>query len=74
MKFQTLRPATLLNSDSSKDVFLWIFGSFKDIYFVEYLCKGASELTAVISAEEIVECVRKYKDEISENLQSLSSY
>ena len=61
MKFQTLRPATLLKS-------------FKDIYFVEYLCKGASELTAVISAEEIVECVRKYKDEISENLQSLSSY
>ena len=30
MNFQALRPATLSKSDSSKDVFTWIWRSFKN--------------------------------------------
>ena len=33
MKLQALRPATLLKSDSSKDVFTWILRSFKKHLF-----------------------------------------
>ena len=30
IKFQVWRPANLLKSESNTDVFLWIFGNFKD--------------------------------------------
>ena len=43
MKFQALRPATLLKSDTSKDVFLWILRGFKNTHFVEYQPAAASE-------------------------------
>ena len=43
MKFQALRPSTLLKSDSSKGI-LFSFKVFNNTYFVEYLRTKASEL------------------------------
>ena len=40
MKFQALRPVSLLKSDSSKDEFR---EAFKSTYFVEYLQTAASK-------------------------------
>ena len=43
VKIQALNAATLLKSDSSKYVFLWILWIFKNTYFVKYLQMVASE-------------------------------
>ena len=44
MKFQALRPATLLKSDSSKMLFCEFWEVLKNVYFVEYLQMAASVL------------------------------
>ena len=43
MNIQDLKPAPLLKSDYSKDVFLWLCKVFKNTYFVEYLQTAASK-------------------------------
>ena len=39
MKFQALRPATLLKTDSSKGVFLWILWSFLRTPILQNICE-----------------------------------
>ena len=42
IKLQALRPATLLKTDSSTGIFLWILRNFKNIYFGEHMRTAAS--------------------------------
>ena len=41
---ESWKPATLLKTDSTRDVFLWILGIYKNTYFEEHLLTAASDI------------------------------
>ena len=72
MKFQALRPATLLKRYSSTGVFCEFCEIFKNVYFVEHLLTAASELDRYQVYTVMFE-VRLEEEEESKNYLRITS-